>query len=300
MTREQLEKIYPPSDLEIKGRSQSQIESRKVTESPCAHIFPTLKFGAPPRTCLLCDTTVQSQAEVDMYATFDSESDARGDKVTESPSDEEVRRNRQVTESLSDEEEMRVAAAIELSKFFRDPKQENEMTEPDLTFSAYAQEEEEDVVQIDIANLAPEEAVQKLRQIADELEQEFTGFLFTPEEKAEMWAEELLKKSDKVPTSPVFECRSLRSELIREWAEELLEKDTSAAPIFECRSLRGELVREYAFDGDVIRIEEPKEVHISESGSHRVVSEDGWVTHIPAGWRILRWLPRDLRAPVAF
>tara|TARA_R110002074_G_scaffold196078_1_gene362766 strand:+ start:5619 stop:5843 length:225 start_codon:yes stop_codon:yes gene_type:complete len=50
--------------------------------------------------------------------------------------------------------------------------------------------------------------------------------------------------------------------------------------------------RKYVYeDGKEILIVRPKTVFILEEGKHRVLAMDGWVTHIPSGWVLVKWLP---------
>ena len=55
----------------------------------------------------------------------------------------------------------------------------------------------------------------------------------------------------------------------------------------------GEIVRRYTFatvDGEyLIEIEYPLELHVSESGGHRVIAASGVSHYIPAGWIHLCW-----------
>ena len=89
-------------------------------------------------------------------------------------------------------------------------------------------------------------------------------FEFTPEEKEAMWGEELAR-------SP-----------------------------YDVYCLRGERVRRYIYpDGEVV-IDDPQELFITRSGSHRVIGPDGWVSYIPRGWKVIQWLPRDPSHPVSF
>ena len=48
--------------------------------------------------------------------------------------------------------------------------------------------------------------------------------------------------------------------------------------------------REYRFaGGDVIRIERPLRLHVSESRGHRIFDAQGRSHYIPAGWIHLSW-----------
>lgn len=56
-------------------------------------------------------------------------------------------------------------------------------------------------------------------------------------------------------------------------------------------NVKSEEYREYVYGEEVYRIDSPVEVHVTESGSHRVVDTLG-ITHRPAdGWLALRWKP---------
>jgi hypothetical protein len=53
-----------------------------------------------------------------------------------------------------------------------------------------------------------------------------------------------------------------------------------------------EKLRKYVYeDGKEVLIVNPKTVFITEEGKHRVLCKDGWVTHIPSGWVVVKWLP---------
>lgn len=53
-----------------------------------------------------------------------------------------------------------------------------------------------------------------------------------------------------------------------------------------------EELRKYVYeDGKEILIVNPHTVYIVGEGRHRVLCKDGWVTHIPSGWVVVKWLP---------
>ena len=61
-----------------------------------------------------------------------------------------------------------------------------------------------------------------------------------------------------------------------------------------------EFWREYVFPGgDVVRIEEPMTLIISEGG-HRIVDSAGMSHYVPTGWVHLRWMNRPERGGVGF
>ena len=58
--------------------------------------------------------------------------------------------------------------------------------------------------------------------------------------------------------------------------------------------ISSEDVREYTFPGgDVVRIVAPLNLHVSESGGHRVFDAGGTSHYIPKGWIHLRWSVKD-------
>ena len=70
----------------------------------------------------------------------------------------------------------------------------------------------------------------------------------------------------------------------------------AAEPQFDNRSdleftdISSEMWREYRFaGGDVIRIERPLRLHVSESRGHRIFDAQGRSHYIPAGWIHLTW-----------
>ena len=58
-----------------------------------------------------------------------------------------------------------------------------------------------------------------------------------------------------------------------------------------------EKYRVYTFVRDskkyYIRIDKPRKLHISDSGGHRIFSEDGTSHYIPTGWIHLSWEPTE-------
>ena len=52
--------------------------------------------------------------------------------------------------------------------------------------------------------------------------------------------------------------------------------------------------REYRFlGGDVVRIEAPIKLNVSESGGHRIFDAEGRSHYIPTGWIHLSWVAKD-------
>jgi hypothetical protein len=48
--------------------------------------------------------------------------------------------------------------------------------------------------------------------------------------------------------------------------------------------------REYVYqNGFVYRVDHPHTVHISETGSHRVVDGDGIAHYVGSSWIVIRW-----------
>lgn len=76
--------------------------------------------------------------------------------------------------------------------------------------------------------------------------------------------------------------------------------EDSVAHVFRVYDLTSEVERVYVYSEGDIQIKDPVTLYISEAGSHRVLSKDGWVSYIPPGWRLLQWLPRDKDTPVTF
>lgn len=72
----------------------------------------------------------------------------------------------------------------------------------------------------------------------------------------------------------------------------------------EPRDLTVESYREYDFGGRVYRIDAPKSLYCRVGGStHRVVDQTGLVHCVPAPGNagcVLRWLAKDITAPVIF
>lgn len=57
--------------------------------------------------------------------------------------------------------------------------------------------------------------------------------------------------------------------------------------------IKSEEYREYVYADGTYRIESPVEVHVTDTGSHRVIDKSG-VTHRPADkWLAVRWKPMD-------
>ncbi|MBK3780132.1 hypothetical protein G3A43_07665 [Paraburkholderia aspalathi] len=62
--------------------------------------------------------------------------------------------------------------------------------------------------------------------------------------------------------------------------------------------ISSELYREYTFPGRgrvsiTVRIDNPTDLSVSESGGHRLLDAEGVSHYIPAGWVELRWKARD-------
>lgn len=56
--------------------------------------------------------------------------------------------------------------------------------------------------------------------------------------------------------------------------------------------ISSEQYREYVYDRGIYKIINPVELHVTESGSHRIIDAAG-ITHRPAtDWLSLRWLPK--------
>lgn len=57
--------------------------------------------------------------------------------------------------------------------------------------------------------------------------------------------------------------------------------------------ISSERYREYRFlGGDVVRIEAPLKLNVSESGGHRIFDGEGTSHYIPAGWIHLSWVAK--------
>jgi len=62
----------------------------------------------------------------------------------------------------------------------------------------------------------------------------------------------------------------------------------------EFQDISSERWREYRFvGGDLVRIEEPLKLNVSESGGHRIFDAEGRSHYIPAGWIHLSWVAKD-------
>lgn len=66
----------------------------------------------------------------------------------------------------------------------------------------------------------------------------------------------------------------------------------------EFTDISSEQFREYTFaGGDVVRIEKPSKLHVSESGGHRVLDGAGESHYIPPKWIRLRWVAKEGSPP---
>ena len=62
----------------------------------------------------------------------------------------------------------------------------------------------------------------------------------------------------------------------------------------EFTDISSELWREYRFaGGDLIRIEHPLKLNVSDSGGHRIFDAAGRSHYIPPGWLHLVWESRE-------
>lgn len=58
----------------------------------------------------------------------------------------------------------------------------------------------------------------------------------------------------------------------------------------EFTDISSEQAREYTFpDGTIVRIENPLQLNVSESGGHRIFDAFGSSHYIPKGWIHLQW-----------
>lgn len=57
----------------------------------------------------------------------------------------------------------------------------------------------------------------------------------------------------------------------------------------EFTDISSEQYRQYDFIGAAIRIEQPLQLHVSESGGHRIFDVQGVSHYIPKGWIHLSW-----------
>jgi len=71
-------------------------------------------------------------------------------------------------------------------------------------------------------------------------------------------------------------------------------------PKLKFKSLEDELYREYSFPTGVVRIDNPVALHVSASGGHRVLDNEGVSHYIPNGWFHLLWKVKDGRPAFAF
>jgi hypothetical protein len=62
----------------------------------------------------------------------------------------------------------------------------------------------------------------------------------------------------------------------------------------EFTDISSELWREYRFaGGEVVHIDQPLKLNVSESGGHRIFDAAGRSHYIPAGWLHLVWEPKE-------
>jgi hypothetical protein len=62
----------------------------------------------------------------------------------------------------------------------------------------------------------------------------------------------------------------------------------------EFTDISSEQFREYAFANDeILRIENPLKLHVSESGGHRIFDAQGNSFYVPKGWLHLRWQAKE-------
>lgn len=68
----------------------------------------------------------------------------------------------------------------------------------------------------------------------------------------------------------------------------------SRTPLTCIEDISSERYREYRFlGGDVVRIEAPLKLNVSESGGHRIFDAEGVSHYVPAGWIHLSWVAKD-------
>lgn len=68
------------------------------------------------------------------------------------------------------------------------------------------------------------------------------------------------------------------------------EARQSVAPL----DISSENLREYIYpDGRTFRVEEPRQLFITDSGSHRIVDRFGFVYRPERGYTGIRWLPKN-------
>ena len=62
----------------------------------------------------------------------------------------------------------------------------------------------------------------------------------------------------------------------------------------ECSDISSEQVREYIFPtGQKVRIENPLWLHVSKSGGHRIIDDQGYSHYIPFTWGHLYWRVKE-------
>ena len=54
--------------------------------------------------------------------------------------------------------------------------------------------------------------------------------------------------------------------------------------------ISSEEYRTYHFSGDSITIKKPHRLNVSNSGGHRILSEEGKSFYIPSGWICIEWI----------
>jgi hypothetical protein len=72
------------------------------------------------------------------------------------------------------------------------------------------------------------------------------------------------------------------------------DTDMRNATNLEFEDISTEQFREYVFpDGEVVRIDSPLKLHVSDSDAHRVFDAEGESHYIPPKWIHLRWKTKD-------
>ena len=57
----------------------------------------------------------------------------------------------------------------------------------------------------------------------------------------------------------------------------------------EWTDISSEIIRQYHFGDTVVQIDFPCWLHVSASGGHRILDEDGYCHYIRCGWEHIMW-----------
>lgn len=75
---------------------------------------------------------------------------------------------------------------------------------------------------------------------------------------------------------------------------------TTKGETMEFSDISSEQYREYVFPTGTVRIENPRQLNISQSGGHRIVDATRLSHYIPSGWIHLMWRVKPGEQPISF